>query len=140
MKTKTWVLLISLSFLYSCEPYYDVVLTNNSGKTRCVKFIGSDEYKIEKSDSITIAESPSSLNSPEKRVSKEILIKDMINHSFTFYLDSGQSARLQSGIGFPDMNQRVVIDNSDTILLKTDRRIKRKRPNFKNNRIIITVE
>jgi hypothetical protein len=113
------ILLILLSLLYSCDPGYAVVLQNNSTKDRNIKVITTDGYKFTYRDSVSILDSIKRIEIPAFKNSNEL--------SYTFTLESGKEAVLQQGIGGPDLTEKVVIENADTIHLDSDKRVHTKK-------------
>jgi hypothetical protein len=126
MMTKLLFFCTVTSLLYSCDPGFAVVLNNNSNTTKHVTITNVSVEEIRCTDSLWI-------NGIEldtsKRFEKKIPIihKDTVSKSYGFSLESSKSALVYSGIGGYDFNKKIVIDDKDTISMKTDKRVTIKR-------------
>ena len=108
-------ILILLVTLSSCDPGFSVVLSNKSMKERNIKVITVNEQKLTYLDSISIVDSRAQFKIPVLRNKNE--------RSYAFALQPGKEAILQGGIGGPDLREKVIVDGTDTILLKGDKRV-----------------
>lgn len=119
------LLLLLSCTLCSCDPGFSVILTNNSGKDRTVKVIENSQQKFESTNTMRIASSPDSTSSSSLEIRVEE--KDATTRSYSFMLQKGNTALLQRGLGFPNYQQKIIIDNNDTIFLTKDKRVTTKR-------------
>ena len=120
--TRLFTLLFILFALSSCDPGYSVNLINQTDGDRNIKVIVTNEYKIKLMDSILIYEPPFPIVSVK-------IFKDLKQMSYTFILEKGKTAILQRGIGGPDLTEKIIIENTDTINMKSDKRVKIKKQN-----------
>ena len=51
------------------------------------------------------------------------VLKDTTNNSFSFILKENKSVIIENGMGWPDFKEKVILNENDTILLKTDKRV-----------------
>lgn len=116
---KLIALLMFMVSLSSCDPGFAVVIQNKSGDVRHIEVLATNERKFDYLDSISIIDSPLRVNIP-------VLI-NRSKLSYSFPLEEGNEAVLQQGIGGPDLNERIVIDKTDTILLNKDKRVQIKK-------------
>ncbi|HRN56801.1 MAG TPA: hypothetical protein PLL71_10135 [Agriterribacter sp.] len=127
------VLLFSLLLIFSsCDPGYVVVLSNQSSKDKSIEVVLNKATNLKYKDSIP---SIDSLGSFEKL--KIPVSKDTKSNSYTFTLDKGKKAVLQQGIGRPDLDEKVIVDLTDTILLNIDTRIKIERHGISTSMAIL---
>ena len=120
--------LLTLSFiiltLQSCDPGFAVILSNNSNKEKNVTVTKVPRQELLSKDSVIVVDT-SHLDFFSDKLSRQSITltnKDTLNNSYSFVLKKGKRALLQGGMGGPDYNQKIVIDNSDTILLRHDKR------------------
>jgi hypothetical protein len=112
---KLIVLLIFVVLLTSCDPGFSVVMQNNSGVPKNIEVLPANKRKLDYVDSMDILDS-----------SLRVKIPVVINRnklSYSFMLEQGKKAILQQGIGGPDLDEIIVINKTDTILLKKDKRV-----------------
>ena len=127
--------------LTSCDPTFAVILNNNSNKERSVMVIPSHGESIFGKDSITIADT--------SRVSTRVdgvhlqnipITKEALPYSYSFVLGTNKKALLQGGIGIPDRDQKIIIDQYDTIRLRHDKRTKIRKLLGKYTEVSITIQ
>jgi len=110
--------------LTSCDPGFAVVLNNNSNKERNVTVSRVSKHELLEKDSIAISDT-SQLDVLATRNRQKILVaKDTLHNSYSFVLGSGKRALLDRDIGGPDIRQKIIIDQHDTIALRRDKRTK----------------
>ena len=126
-------LIVAGCLLISCDPGYAVKIENYSASSKNILVITppTDTLTLKYKDSIHIIYQDSGY--------KIALQKDFNNHSYTFVLDKNKTAILNQGIGFPDLNQTLVINSNDTIHLKDKKRVNIKR-SFMSTSIIIQIK
>ena len=119
----------TLLSLISCDPGFSVVLSNNSNTTRTVKIVETNRNKVARTDSIPMANN--SKNSFFERGTAgmiPVISKDTTANTYLFVLEKGKKALIQFGMGGPDMSQKIVVANADTISIhKKEPRVKIKR-------------
>ena len=124
-----FILFVLISgMLYSCDPGYNVILSNKSQTARHIKVIDVNENKVLSTDSISVADT-SDQEFFTGATPKEIVnVEKTSSDSYTFILEKGKEALLQNGIGGPNLNEKIIVEESDTIWLNKDKRsvIKRK--------------
>ncbi len=119
------LLLLAISMtLISCDPGFAVILNNNSAKERYVTVSKVPRQELASRDSMTIGDTShlDFFSDKTKRQNIVLTRKDTLNNSYSFVLGKGKRALLQGGMGGPDLNQKLEIDNYDTISLKQDKR------------------
>ena len=125
MAKQTFLLLLNF-ILLACDPGHTVILRNDTKEERKIEVVLADERKLSALDSIDIVDSL-------KRNTISIT-KDARRRSYSISLEPGKVAVLQQGIGSPDLTERVIVDNLDTIELGKDKRV-----NFKKEGVSTTV-
>lgn len=128
-------LLISFA-LASCDAGFSVIISNKSYNDRQIKIVEMNKYGLQFIDSMLVSDTSDRYFSSNKIESRT---KDTSNNSYSFVLEKGKQALLQSGIGSPDSTQQVIIDYNDTILLKKDKRCVIKRKPWSTS-VVITVD
>ena len=98
-----------VAFLCSCDPGHAVVISNHSTDSKHVAVVLTNKRRFQALDSITIVDSPN-----RYQIS---VLKDVSTHSYSFILEKGTDAILQQGIGAPDLSDKIIINNNDTIAL-----------------------
>ncbi len=124
--TRIFQFLTIIIIFCSCCAGHSVTLSNNSDKDRIVKII-EDGYSTRPFKNYVETNDITRKNFSRKKAERIQFTSDSVGSSYSFLLGKGQKALIQSGLGFPDMNQKIVINNSDTISLRHDRRIKVKK-------------
>ncbi|MFT3679374.1 MAG: hypothetical protein QM791_03825 [Ferruginibacter sp.] len=119
-------LLLLLSFIYSCDPGYSIILSNNANEKQEVKVIGKYHTLINDSVKTTDISGSSFFSEKNKFTNIPITGKDTTENSYTFFLDQGQRALIGYGMGVPNMKQKMIIVNNDTIDFRKDNRVTRK--------------
>ena len=110
-KTNQLILFCCLLLVFSsCSPVYSIVLNNQSAIEKNIKVMVTDRKKLYNTDSVLISRLGKDRTIP--------LVKDSDNLSFSFLLQKGDDAIIQQGSGGPDMKEKIVIDNTDTIHLQ----------------------
>ena len=125
MKFLLLIFICAISFS-SCDPGYAVILYNRSNEAKQFQVIKPSYYEksvMHINDSLLIKDISESKD--DSRLKKEmiLIVKDTINNSFSFTLEKNKSTIVEKGIGWPDVKQKIIINNRDTILLNNDKRV-----------------
>lgn len=122
-----FLLLLALS-IASCDPGFSLVLRNRLPVDKQVRVFVNDKNKFNYIDSIPITDSFSNIKIPVE--------KSPTDFSYSFVLQKGKEAVIQSGLGGPDWTQKMVIGNRDTLVLKTDKRVQVSRKHWSTHVLI----
>ena len=136
--TKILTLFFFILFLTSCDPGFGIVLTNESNRIRQVKVVKAKKNKLRYTDSIAIFYNSGQYFYGDSLLKKTLIIKDTSENLYSFHLDKGNKALLEADVGFPNMSQKIIVDNIDTIFLKTDKRVKIKKKGF-STEVTVTI-
>ena len=122
MNRKNLILLLPLA-LGACCAGHSLVLDNNSGQDQQVTVLERPTgYCARKGVvSITAADEKKFIKKNTQNI--DFTLIDSSLHAYAFILPKGKKALLQNGIGFPDMDQVLILNHSDTISLRSDRRV-----------------
>lgn len=114
--------------LCSCDPGYSVILSNKSQTARHIKVIDVNENKVLSTDSISVADTSDQEFFTAAAPKEIVKVEKTSSDSYTFILEKGKEALLQNGIGGPNLNEKIIVEESDTFWLNKDKRsvIKRK--------------
>ena len=119
------LLLLAITLiLVSCDPGFAVILNNNSDKDKNVTVSKVPRQELLDKDSIAIADT-SQMDFYSGNIKRQNIFlskKDTLNNSYSFVLGKGKRALIQGGMGWPDLNQKIIVDKFDTISLKQDKR------------------
>lgn len=118
-----------VSSLISCDPGFSIVVSNNSNAGKKVKVINSDKYFLPDSNFLEISNllKGDFYVSGSENARIPLLAKDTIEYSYSFFLDSGKTALLKAGTGGPDLSQRIITMDYDTIYFRKDQRVQLKK-------------
>jgi hypothetical protein len=121
---KTILLLAGcLCCMAACDPGFGVHLTNNSPADVRVQVIETRKEIFARLIPLMAAGN----QGPYRDTVWSTIDSTGSGFVFGFVLKQGLGAILQRGIGGPNMQQKIVINEADTINLMTDKRVKRKR-------------
>lgn len=116
--------LIGAFVVQSCCAYHTVTLKNNSGDDKLVT-LRNHSYKYYKPEDYFWLTDLSSRRLRNKKGQKLPSIDvDSSAGTYSFILPRNKKIVVQHGIGYPDTEQQVIIDNNDTIRLTHDSRTK----------------
>jgi hypothetical protein len=116
--------LIALFLVQSCCAYHTVTLKNNSGDDRLVTLRGH-RYYLPK-DYFWLTDLSSRRHKSKTGQKLQSVTIDSVACTYSFILPRNKKLIVQDGMGFPDYDQQVIVDNSDTIRLRNDPRTKLK--------------
>jgi len=108
--------------LYSCDPGYNVILSNKSKTDRHIKVIDVNENRVLSTDSLSIAHPSDQKYFTDATRKETVTVENTSSDSYAFILEKGKEVRLQGGIGWPNLKEKIIIDGSDTIMLTKDKR------------------
>jgi len=113
----------------SCDPGFSVVLSNNSQADKNITVLVNDKYPFRLRDSVLITDTLVSFFEPYKsHVTNIVTHPSQAGNAYSFQLEKGKKVLLQNGIGGPDLSQRIVVNNTDSISLsKKEKRVLIKR-------------
>ena len=114
--------LIGLFLLQSCCAYHTVMLKNNSGDDRLVTLRGHRYYGYVPKDYFWLTDLSSRRYRSKTGQKLQSVTVDSAACTYSFILPKNTKLIVQYGIGFPDFEQQVIVDNSDTIRLRNDPR------------------
>ena len=122
------LLALVLEMLCSCDPGYSVILSNKSQTARRIKVIDVNANKVLSTDSISVADTSDQEFFTGATPKEFVNVEKTSSDSYAFILEKGKEALLQNGIGGPNLNEKIIVEESDTIWLNKDKRsvIKRK--------------
>jgi hypothetical protein len=118
--------LIGLFLVQSCCAYHTVTLKNNSGDDRLVTLRGHRYYYYLPKDYFWLTDLSSRRHKSKTGQKLQSVTIDSAECTYSFILPRNTKLIVQHGIGFPDFEQQVIVDNSDTIRLRNDPRAKLK--------------
>lgn len=103
--------LASMSILLSsCDPGFNVVVQNDSGRPIDVKVLSDNSY-ITQRNSIDVANAITS----DFAKKEAIAITKLSEGVYTFNLKESYSAEVNYGIGGPDKKLKIIINSKDTL-------------------------
>ena len=108
--------------LYSCDPGYNVILSNKSKTDRHIKVIDVNENRVLSTDSLSIAHTSDQKYFTDVTRKETVTVENTSSDSYAFILEKGKEVRLQGGIAWPNLKEKIIIDGSDTIMLTKDKR------------------
>ena len=118
--------LIGFLLMQSCCAYHTVTLKNNSGNDRLVTLRGHRyDYYVAK-DYFWLTDLSSRKKKSKTGQKLQSVTIDSMSCTYSFILPGNTKLIVQHGIGFPDLEQQVIVDNNDTIRLNNDPRAKLK--------------
>jgi hypothetical protein len=118
--------LIGLFLVQSCCAYHTVTLKNNSGDDRAVTLRGHRYYNGQPKDYFWLTDLSSRRHKNKMGQTLPSVTIDSVACTYSFILPVNTKLIVQHGIGFPDFDQQVIVDNNDTIRLRNDPRTKLK--------------
>lgn len=118
--------------LQSCCAGHSVTLKNNSGEDKIVTLRGHHYSTLSRKRYFQLKNVSGRQHGDRKPEKVEFLRIDSLANAYTFNLPKGKKVLVDGGLGFPDMGQQVIVNNSDTILMRGDERtrIKLRRIDF----------
>ncbi len=117
---------IGLFLVQSCCAYHTVTLKNNSGDDRPVTLRGHRYYNYLPKDYLWLTDLSSRRHKSKTGQKLPFVTVDSAAGTYSFILPRNTKLIIQHGIGFPDFEQQIIVDNSDTIRLRNDSRAKLK--------------
>lgn len=117
--------LAAIFLLQSCCAYHTVTLKNNSGEDRLITLHGHCYHYVPK-DYFLLTDLSGKRQKPKTGQRLPFVTIDSAACMYSFILPRNTKLTVQHGLGFPDLKQTVVVDNSDTIRLRNDPRAKLK--------------
>lgn len=116
--------LIGAFVVQSCCAYHTVTLKNNSGDDKLVT-LRNHSYQYYKPEDYFWLTDLSSRRLRNKKTQKLPSIDvDSAAGTYSFILPRDTKIVVQHGIGYPDIEQQVIVDRNDTIRLTHDPRTK----------------
>ena len=114
----------------SCDPFHSLVVSNASKEDKRIQIVLPPEAynAFPLRDSLLFESQDKKDNIPTKTVKRPVN-QDSLTKSYSFVLPSNQNAILESGFGArPILNQKIIIDNTDTIIVKPKAKRVKKKP------------
>ena len=118
--------LMGLIALQSCCAYHTVTLKNNSGDDRLVTLRGHRYYYHSPKDYFWLTDLSGRRQKSKTGQELQSVAIDSGAGTCSFILPRNKKVTVQHGIGYPDLEQEVIVDKSDTIRLRNDPRAKLK--------------
>lgn len=118
--------LIGFFLVQSCCAYHTVTLKNNSGDDRLITLRGHRYYSYLPTDYFWLTDLSIRKHKSKTGQKLQSVTIDSAACTYSFILPRNTKLIVQHGIGFPDFEQQVIVDNSDTIRLRNDPRAKLK--------------
>ena len=118
--------LIGLLLLQSCCAYHTVTLKNSSGDDRLVTLRGHSYDCYQPVDYFWLTDLSSRKHWNKKGQKLQSVASDSAAGTYSFILPKNTKLVVQHGLGYPDANQEVIVDKTDTIRLRNDPRAKLK--------------
>ena len=124
-------------FIEGCDPGYAFIVSNKTANTISIQIIDPNR-SLEHRDSIMVYDTLISEFSGNNIKRKAPVNKDNFNNSYSFMLSKYEDALVEYGIGSLRLNQKIIIDEKDTLLLEDQPRLTRAGP-FMSKRFILTL-
>lgn|GEM_PF-3799508 len=102
----------------SCCAGHSVTLKNNSGEDQLITYRGSRNYFLHQKGYYQLK----NISGGGKAERVEFIQIDSVQNSCTFNLPKGKKVRVEGGLGYPHLDEQVIVNNSDTIRMKGDPR------------------
>ena len=118
--------LIGVFLVQSCCAFQTVTLKNNSGDERLVTLHGHRYYDYLPKDYFWLTDLSGRRHQRKTGQRPQFVTIDSAACTYSFILPRNTKLIVQRGMGFPDFEQQVIVDNSDTIRLRNDPRAKLK--------------
>lgn len=105
--------------LISCDPAHSLIVSNTSSQDKMIQVFFPNETKniFGLTDSIRFVNNYQLEGQPNASIAKTTLL-DSLTRSYSFILPLGQDVILERGWGSaPLPNQKIIIDNTDTVVV-----------------------
>lgn len=109
--------------LVSCDPYYNLIVNNQSDRVRHFSVLGICK------DSIVVSKA-SKTGAANLQIKSTEFSSCNDERSFAFQLQPGQQAVLESGLGPLPQARSIIIDHLDTVKVKKSKGRIAKKPRF----------
>lgn len=96
--------------LSSCDPGFNVIVQNDSGRSIDVKVLSDNAYVIQR-DSIDVTNAITS----DFTKKEALAIKELPDSVYAFNLKESYSAEVDYGMGGPDYKMKIIINAKDTL-------------------------
>ena len=136
---RTLPYLTAFLLLQSCCAYHVVTLKNNSGEDKLVTLYGQSYRYYSPRDYFWLSDLSCKKQRNKTGRKLEFVNVDSLAGTYSFTLPKATKLVVQHGIGYPDLKQEVIVDNSDTIRLRNDPRAKLKARRL-DNYFAVTVD
>jgi hypothetical protein len=128
MSPSKFVLGFFILTLTACDPFHSLVVSNDSKQDKSIQIVMPDEVynSFGLRDSLLFESNEKKGNVQTKTVKRPVT-KDSLTKSYSFVLPSQQNAIIEFGLGARPIKQKIIIDNTDTVIVKPNsKRIKKK--------------
>jgi hypothetical protein len=118
--------LLGTFLVQSCCAFHVVTVKNDSGGDRLVTLHGHRYYDYSAKDYFWLSDLSSKRHKSKTSQKLQSVTVDSAERNYSFILPKNTKLIIQHGMGFPDFDQQVIVDNCDTIRLRNDPRTKLK--------------